>query len=163
MSKKSNKKSKNIITHTGIIHGQNSIYINKVKSYDGKRSDKRTCIFYNKDTMKCTNEKCHTVICTTAYNCTLYKRKLKNNDLLLYDESYIQQPYKSSTHETNNSYIGISKNIGTPMHVGYLKKKSKEKRRHKVRCIYYDKVEKLCKWFMFKCIGSSRCNKYHEK
>lgn len=75
--KKSNKKSKNRIIYTGIIHGQNSIYINKVKSYDGKRSDKITCMFYNKDTMKCTNEKCHTVICTTAYNCTLYKRKLK--------------------------------------------------------------------------------------
>lgn len=77
-----------------------------------------------------------------------------------YNEDYLEQPFMASTHERTNKYIGLSKNIGTPVHVGYMK--SNDKRRHKARCIYYDKINKLCKWFMYKCIGSSKCDKYKE-
>lgn len=34
---------------------------------------------------------------------------------------FIQKPYKVSIHEVDNRYIGLSKNIGTPVHGEYLK------------------------------------------
>lgn len=158
-----NKSNNNIIGHSGIIHGQNSIYIHTVKSINGKRQHKRSCIYYDVNSEQCNNKRCSKVICTTAHNCTGYKRKEKiiKNKLSDYDETYIQQPYKASIHDSDNRYIGMSRNIGTPVHEEYLK--SDGIRRHKTRCIYYDKINKLCKWFMYKCIGSSHCKKYTEK
>lgn len=154
------KKGKYKISHSGVIHGQNSIYTNKAPIGQHMNS----CKYHDKESHKCTNSKCHTTICTTAHGCTCYKRKedIQNKKSLSeYDENYIQIPNQSGTHETDNSYIGISKNIGTPCHVGYIK--SDGIRRHKARCIHYDKIRKMCTWFIIKCTGSSKCNKYCEK
>ena len=146
-----------------IIHGEKSIYTNKVSSLDGKKVNKRTCIYYNIGDMKCSNKNCSKVICTTAKDCTCYKRREKEpkRKLSNYDDTFIQLPTQQGTHERNNEYIGISKNIGTSCHVGYLQ--GDGHRRHKVRCVYYDKVKKFCEWFMMKCTGSSKCDKYEEK
>lgn len=126
------------------------------------KPDKRTCIYYNKDNQKCKNKKCSKVICTTARNCTCYKRieKTSKEELSSYDENYVTLPLQSGTHEKTNEYISINKTVGTPCHVGYLQ--GDGQRRHKVRCIYYDKTNKFCKWFMFKCTGSSHCERYEE-
>lgn len=161
--KKPKHKQKNFKNINGsIINNKSSIYIHSVRSLDGKKPDKRTCIFYDKDTQKCTNNKCSIIICTTAHNCTCYKRKQKEpkQKLSPYNDTYTPLPYKSSIHESDNRFIGMSKNIGTPVHGEYLK--SDGYRRHKARCIYYNKKTKLCTWFSHKCIGSSHCNKYQE-
>ena len=159
---KKTKAKKNVYKHTGIINCK-GIYINTVKSKDGKRQYKKSCLYYDVDTEKCMNDNCSSIVCYTAHNCTGYRRKEKEVKTTLsnYDETYIQLPHKAGIHETDNRYIGISKNIGTPMHGEYLK--SDGVRRHKARCIYYDKVGKLCGYFVRKCLGSSRCSEYKEK
>lgn len=143
------------------VNRSNKIYTYTENSKE-KRQHKNSCVYYNKSDQKCNNKKCSVTICLTAHNCTCYKRKEKEikNSLSQYDETYLQLPYKSSIHESDNRYIGMSKNIGTPVHGTYLK--SDGHRRHKARCIYYDKIRKICKWLVGKCIGSSHCNKYEE-
>lgn len=162
MSKNKNYKKKNRpgnkVTHNSIIHG-NNLYTYRIKS-NGKRHNKKSCIYYDGETQKCTNNKCHVSICTTAYGCTVYKRKEIKNKLSKYDENYIQQPLQSGIHD-NSIVSSMSENIGTPVHETFLK--SKDKRRHKTRCIYFNKVDKMCRYLVRKCIGSSHCNKYHEK
>lgn len=157
-NKRNNNYSKPSRTkHSSLIH-----YTNTVISLDGKKPDKRTCIYYNKETTYCANKRCSKTICTTAHNCTCYKRKEPvKNKLSNYDDTYIQQPDQAGTHERTNEYIAVSKAIGTPCHVGYMKNPGQ--RRHKARCIYYDKSNKQCKYYKFKCIGSSRCEKYEER
>lgn len=49
----------------------------------------------------------------------------------------------------------------TPWHVGYALKKENDPRRHKARCIHYDKG--LCKYGDMKCCGSAHCQYYGEK
>ena len=63
-----------------------------------------------------------------------YKKKKKHNI------DTIERPVQSGIHDTYKS--GLSRNIGTTVHVGYLH--SNDDRRHKSRCIYYDKSDKLC-------------------
>lgn len=66
-----------------IINGKESIYLHDVTSLDGIRPNKRTCIYYDKITKYCTNKKCSKSICTTAQNCTCYKRKSWNQGAFL--------------------------------------------------------------------------------
>lgn len=156
------KAKKNIYKHTGIINCK-GIYIHAVKGKDGKRQHKKSCLYYDVDTENCMNNNCSSTVCYTAHNFTEYRRKEKEvkSKLSDYDETYIQKPFKASIHEPDNRYIRISRNIGTPMHGEYLK--SDGIRRHKARCIYYNKVGKLCNYFVRKCLGTSRCNEYKEK
>ena len=90
-------------------------------------------------------------------SCKYYKKNKieKENDI------FVTLPIQAGTHERTNEYIAVSRNIGTPCHVGYMK--SNEPRRHKARCIYYDKESKKCRHYLYKCIGSSKCEKYKEK
>ena len=158
MSKK--KHSKQSRSHTGIIHG-NGLYSYTVKS-GSKRQNKNKCVYYNKETQACTNTKHHSSYCTTAHNCTVYKRipDTPENKLSNYDENYLALPLQSGIHEHDT--IGhISKDIGTPMHGTYLK--SEGKRRHKSRCVFYERIKKTCLLLVDKCIGSSHCNKYKER
>lgn len=157
---KSKKKNTSTKKPSGIINF--NFYTNKVRSLDGKKPDKRTCVYYDKNSKNCTNKNCSKIICYTASNCTAYKRKEKEirRKLSHYNENYLPLPYKAGTHERTNEYIGVSKNIGTSMHVGYLK--SNEPRRHKSRCIFYEKESKNCTWYFVKCSGSNKCEKYSE-
>ena len=103
-------------------------------------------------------------LCNSKY-CKKYN-KIKNtdnciDDLHIGDETYIEIPRISGTHEKTNEYIPISKKIGTPCHIGYIK--SDGIRRHKTKCIYYIKEGKFCKYYGFKCIGSSKCVQYMEE
>lgn len=61
----------------------------------------------------------------------------------------------------NTNYSKISKNIGTICYVGYLK--TNDKRRHKVRCIYYDKFKKWYLILVCRCVvASNSCGLYKE-
>lgn len=156
--RKHNKPSYGGRIRNTIVHGQNSIY-----TYETPKGQyKKRCLYYDKNSQMCTNKKCHTSYCTTARNCTCYEEKeVTYKTLSDYDDTYIQLPDQAGTHERTNEYIAVSKAIGTPCHVGYMKNPGE--RRHKARCIYYDKSNKQCKYYKFKCIGSSRCEKYEER
>ncbi|WP_312045138.1 hypothetical protein [Anaerotignum sp.] len=155
-------KKNRLANHSGIITIKNS----KSKSNKHvKRGEKgKDCIYFNDEKLTCDNRFSgyYRQFCQLSY-CGRFKPKESkvNNELSDYDESYIQPPDKASVHEFTNEYIGLSKNIGTPCHIDYLK--SKGCRRHRARCIYYDKIKKFCGWFMTKCTGSSHCDKYKEK
>lgn len=62
------------------------------------------------------------------------KRKKKHNI------DTIERPVQSGIHDIYKS--GLSRNIWTAVHVGYLH--SNDDRRHKSRCIYYDKSDRSC-------------------
>lgn len=170
MSKK-RKKSKDYIPYKKELKDDLSkrkgFYINKTPT----KQHKNSCMYRDKETNKCTNIKCHATYCQTAHNCTCYKR-IEKPDLtikaressngLIFDESYtnIEMPVKSGIHEQTDGY-GMSKKIGTQVHIGYIK--GDGNRRHKARCIYYIKDGKRCKLTISKCNGSSHCKKYREK
>lgn len=65
----------NIIDNNSIINSKNSIYDYSPYTPDGKRPNKRTCIYYDKINKKCNNSKCSKVYCDTASNCTCYRRR----------------------------------------------------------------------------------------
>lgn len=147
-NKKSYKKSK-----VGILYIKRS----KNKSYKVKKRGRlgKECIYFNDEKLTCSQSGsfCHSDNCLGF---TKRKSKLSN-----YDENYLPSPYRAGTHERTNEYIALSKNIGTPMHVGYMK--SHDSRRHKARCIYYNKETKSCLYYTRKCPGSSHCEKYMER
>lgn len=165
-TKNASKKSSTLessISSGSVIKG---IYTHKVKSLDGKKPDKRTCIYYDKTDKSCKNKRCSKSICVTSVGCTGYKRKEKtiaNNKKknLKYSDLYLDMPIQSGIHESTTESIKLSRDIGTPVHLSYLKKN--DDRRHKARCIYIDNATKMCKWFMRKCTSSSRCDKYKER
>ncbi len=62
----------------------------------------------------------------------------------------------------------LSRNIGTPSHAEYLHMKEGDKKRHKSRCIEYDKENAVCRCvksqcYTSRCGGSSHCQYYKEK
>lgn len=153
------KKKYNNKVHNSIIHGS-TLYIYNNHN-EGKRKDKRSCAYYDCNSEKCKNDKCHVNICTSAAGCSVYKKKDKiiKNSLSEYDETYVERPAQSGIHD--NKYVHrMSKNIGTNVHEEYIK--SDGVRRHKARCVYYDKVKKMCKYLFAKCCGSSHCKRYKE-
>lgn len=53
---------------------------------------------------------------------------------------------------------------GTPWHVEQMHRSEGDSRRHRARCIYYDKNQKLCVlWKNKKCYGTAHCSRYKEK
>lgn len=148
MTRKNKKSSKSI------LFVKNS----KSKSYKHKKKGRlgKNCIYFNEEKKTCKNMlnfKSYNIFCKSN-GCPYYKEKETNK------EDYLPLPFQSGTHECTNEYIAVSKNIGTPCHVGYMK--SNEPRRHKARCIYYNKESKKCRHYLYKCIGSSKCEKYKE-
>lgn len=76
----------------------------------------------------------------------------------------LDMPVQSGIHD--NYKGGLSRNIGTSVHVGYLHKT--DDRRHKSRCMYYDKLNKACKcvkcrYYGIRCSGSAHCIWYQER
>lgn len=126
----------------------------------------RDCIFFNADKHTCDNELSlfYRTFCNHDHcNKRIYKNanQQDKSGLSPYDEDYIQLPSQAGRHDATTEYIAISRNIGTPCHIGYLK--SDGVRRHKSRCIYYRKDNKHCTLTFTKCKGSSHCNKYTER
>lgn len=118
----------------------------------------KDCIYFNNEKLICnnTNNFCN------SKNCIHFKPiKLDSGTLSEYNENYISLPQQAGTHEKTNEYLHLSKNIGTPVHVHYLK--SSDPRRHKAHCIYYRKDNKHCEYIFSKCRGSSHCLHYKEK
>ena len=50
----------------------------------------------------------------------------------------------------------------TGWHITTLHMSEKDDRRHKSRCIYYDKMNNYCRYRSSKCIGSAHCHQYKE-
>ena len=83
-------------------------------------------------------------------------------------DDIVQQPKTASYHAISNADNSISRNIGTPSHITYLSKKENDDRRHRSRCIYYDKDTKHClapkgSYSGIRCPGSSHCTQYFER
>ncbi len=57
----------------------------------------------------------------------------------------------------------LNKMAGTPWHIEKMHRKEGDRRRHRSRCIYYDKEEPTCKRRMLKCMGAAHCDFYKEK
>lgn len=135
------------------------MYIKNSKSKNNKHIKRgrkgKDCMHYNKEKKTCNRTKsfCKSNGCE-HFKTKKEKRKPNGNNV------FVPLPQKVGTHEKTNEYIGISRNIGTPCHVGYIK--SNEPRRHKSRCIYYKKDTKFCNWYKYKCVGSSQCEEYEE-
>lgn len=146
------------LSHAGIIHIKNSKSKSNKHIKRGKKG--KDCIYFNDKKLTCKNRNSgyYNKFCRSD-ECNNYLSVIKQT-LSQYDDSYIQLPIQSGTHEKTNEYIAVSKNIGTPCHVGYLKNNGV--RRHKAKCIYYDKIKKFCKLCLYKCVGSSHCENYKE-
>lgn len=157
------------------MHSINRIKNSKSKSIKHvKRGRKgKDCIYFNHEKLTCLHplSPYHNCFCNSK-ECGFYKNKSPSkkpslnhcqnrDDLSEFDRNYLPQNQQSGTHERTNEYITLSKSIGTPVHVGYLK--SDGQRRHKSRCIYYKKDKKYCIIKSMKCPGSSKCEKYTEK
>ena len=77
-------------------------------------------------------------------------KKKYNNDISL------DIPMQSGIHDNYKS--GLSRNIGTSVHVGYLHKT--DDRRHKSRCMHYDKLNKACKCVKCRYYGTGKLCSY---
>lgn len=84
------------------------------------------------------------------------------------DDAYIPIPrqagYKAYTRGDGGK---LSRDIGTPSHVGYIRRKDGDDRRHKARCIWLDKGSGICRCgrcisYMYKCSGAAHCVGYME-
>ncbi len=58
--------------------------------------------------------------------------------------------------------MGVSKLTGTPWHVEQMRIGEDDSRRHKSRCIYYNKNTGRCSKMVDRCIGSTYCDHYKE-
>ena len=58
--------------------------------------------------------------------------------------------------------MGVNQMTGTPWHLETLKMNEDDERRHKSRCIHYNKANKFCKKQKRKCPGSAHCDYYKE-
>lgn len=72
-------------------------------------------------------------------------------------------------HADRTEYVfkRVNESIGTPSHIEYLKMSENDTKRHKSRCVEYDKKKKVCMcvrspYFTMKCGGSSHCKFYAE-
>lgn len=85
----------------------------------------------------------------------------KNSD----DYRFRKDTYVVQSDPVNAS---LSRNMGTPSHVEYLHMAEGDKKRHKSRCIEYDKRSATCRcvkspYYTSRCGGSSHCQYYKEK
>lgn len=140
-----------------VMHISRSASKSNKHSKRGKKG--KDCIYYQDDTQSCNNEMsgyyhqlCHHDYC--------HGKQYIADDLSHYDDTYIQLPQRASYHDTTNYRESLSQYIGTPAHVGYLRRKDGEPRRHMSRCTHLQKPTKWCKVRKDKCIGSSHCNDY---
>ncbi len=136
-------------------------------SNSGSRSNKvvkkglkgKDCIYFNEQKKNCQLYKKLCTFCSDFSPKNYVPRKASR--LSEYEEDYLVLPTQAGRHDSTREYVGLSKHIGTPVHVNYLK--SNDGRRHKARCIYYCKATQKCEYFIDKCKGSAHCEKYEEK
>lgn len=81
---------------------------------------------------------------------------------------HVDRPMQEFYHNPSNSHIGLTKRMGTPAHGTYLSKGEYDDRRHRSRCINYDKKQDICTcvkghYYLNHCCGSAQCNFYEEK
>lgn len=105
-----------------VLHIKNS----KSKAYKHKKKGRigKNCKYYNDEKHTCILS--YKSFCKSD-NCNCYEEK--EHKIIKSDDDIVPLPIQAGTHERTNEYIKISKNIGTPCHVGYMK--SNEPRRHK--------------------------------
>lgn len=81
---------------------------------------------------------------------------------------HVDKPMQEFYHNPTNTHIGLTKRMGTPAHGTYLSKGEYDDRRHRSRCINYDKKQDVCTcvkgyYYLNHCCGSAQCNFYEEK
>lgn len=64
--------------------------------------------------------------------------------------------------------MGLDRMTGTSWHITNISMKENDSRRHKSRCVGYDKNKRKCKntkspYFLLQCGGSSKCKFYEEE
>lgn len=97
-----------------------------------------------------------------ASSTTDLKLDVKNNPD---DFRFAKEPY---IKKSDPLMEGLSQRMGTPSHIEYLHMEENDMRRHKSRCIEYDKKKDICMCtrsanFLLKCGGSSHCEYYKEE
>ena len=60
-------------------------------------------------------------------------------------------------------FMAIERMAGIPWHVEKMIRQEGDLRRHRSRCIYYDKKKSHCSKVIGKCIGAAHCNYYEEE
>ena len=160
--------SKNHKKHSPYKRSKSINHIKNSRSKGNKHVKKgrkgRDCIYFDSEELTCINTHSFCNFCDNfvpKLDKTDSKKRIVKSKLSSYNDDYLELPFMASTHEKSTEYIGLSKNIGTSVHVGYMK--SNDKRRHKNWCIWFEKMGKFCKYFASKCVGSSHCEKYEEK
>lgn len=66
-------------------------------------------------------------------------------------------------YKNGRDTVGRAELTGTPNHIEYLKKAEDDDRRHRSRCIHYEKGNAFCRYFKEKCRGSAHCPRYREQ
>lgn len=80
------------------------------------------------------------------------------------DYRFIKNP---SSFQSDPKLDGLSQRIGTPSHIEFLHMEEEDTRRHKSRCLQYNKKTATCMcpsspYYSLKCGGSSHCKHYEE-
>ena len=73
----------------------------------------------------------------------------------------------TSVQQSMPEYNNLNQRMGTPSHIEYLKMADGDKRRHRSRCVEYDKKKEVCMcvkspYFTIRCGGASHCKYYAE-
>ena len=73
----------------------------------------------------------------------------------------------TSVQQSMPEYNNLNQRMGTPSHIEYLKMADGDKRRHRSRCVEYDKKKEVCMcvkspYFTIRCGGASHCKYYSE-
>ena len=59
--------------------------------------------------------------------------------------------------------MAIERMVGSPWHVEKMVRQEGDPRRHRSRCIYYDKKNSHCPKVVGKCVGAAHCTYYEEE
>ena len=60
-------------------------------------------------------------------------------------------------------FMAIERMVGSPWHVEKMVRQEGDPRRHRSRCIYYDKKNSHCPKVVGKCVGAAHCSYYEEE
>lgn len=93
----------------------------------------------------------------------------KSNNNSVYQNNPIDFRFSKDTsvQQTMPEYNNLNQRMGTPSHIEYLKMADGDKRRHRTRCVEYDKKKEVCMcvkspYFTIRCGGASHCKYYLE-
>lgn len=95
------------------------------------------------------------------------ENKSNNNSVYQNNPMDFRFSKDTSTQQSIPEYNNLNQRMGTPSHIEYLKMADGDKRRHRARCVEYDKKKEVCMcvkspYFTMRCGGASHCKYYSE-